>query len=328
MRALLAIAALAGLAGGAAANDTAATVGAGGLVFARTDAIRLASEDLYLSMDEVRVVYRFENLTQSDQPLLIAFPMPDITGDFHINVSYPTDDPDNIFGFSTTFDGEPVDARLDQTVFALGVNRTKDLQKLGVPLAPHALSTEEAVNALDEADKQMLLRLGLIASEEWGEGPYHYPIWTLKSAYVWEAVFPAGETVTVEHRYKPGIGGASTVSFLYDGEYSQRGEYDRKYCLDEPFVNAVRRSLADPEELWSAPYYENWLSYVLSTGANWAGPIGTFRLVVDKGRPENLVSFCGDGVTKTGPTTFELIYNDFWPWEDIEVLFLVRIDTD
>ena len=49
---------------------------------------------------------------------------------------------------------------------------------------------------------------------------------------------------------------------------------------------------------------EQRLDYVLTTGGNWAlGTIGDFKLTIDKGDPENLVSFCGENVKKTGPTT-------------------------
>lgn len=319
--------ALSVLAGPGLANDSSAVLGAGGLVFVKNENIRMVSEDLYLSMDEVRVVYRFENLTDEDQAVLVAFPMPAITGSFHGNVSYPTQDRENIFGFKTTFDGEPVNAVLHQYAFALGVDRTKELLKYNLPLAPHVSETDKALNELPEADKQLLVSLGMVEANDWGASVYYVPIWTLESSYTWEALFPAGQEVTVEHTYKPGIGGASSTVILYDQPEIQ-ANYGLKYCIDDPIKNAVRRNLSNPDDLWSAPFYENWLSYVLTTGANWAGPIGTFRLVVDKGRPENLVSFCGEGVTKTGPTTFEVVHEDFWPWEDINVLFLVRIDTD
>ncbi|HCO55457.1 MAG TPA: hypothetical protein DIT93_10615, partial [Pelagibacterium sp.] len=139
-----------GLALPAHGNDTMATVGVGGLQFAQNENVRMLSEDLYLSMDAVRVTYEFENLTDTDQHVLVAFPMPDIESSPYEMAGFPTDDPENVFGFSTTFDGRPVEAELHQSVFALGVDRTKALQKLGVPLAPHLLSTEDAVNALSE----------------------------------------------------------------------------------------------------------------------------------------------------------------------------------
>ena len=72
--------------------------------------------------------------------------------------------------------------------------------------------------------------------------------------------------------------------------------------------------------------FEEYLSYVITSGANWAGPIGTFRLVIDKG-DTTLVSFCGDGVRKIGPTTFEMIAKDYMPKRDIDVLFIKTIES-
>ena len=50
--------------------------------------------------------------------------------------------------------------------------------------------------------------------------------------------------------------------------------------------------------------------------------IGTFRLIVDKGDPATMVSFCGSNVRKTGPTTFEMVVKDYVPQRDIDILFL------
>ena len=59
---------------------------------------------------------------------------------------------------------------------------------------------------------------------------------------------------------------------------------------------------------------EQRLDYVLTTGGNWAlGTIGDFKLTIDKGEPDNLVSFCGENVRKTGPTTFEMTAKDYYP---------------
>ena len=62
--------------------------------------------------------------------------------------------------------------------------------------------------------------------------------------------------------------------------------------------------------------------YVLTTGANWARPIGSFRLVVDKGKPANLVSFCADGVKKIGPTQYEVRHTNWRPTRDLHVLII------
>ncbi len=50
--------------------------------------------------------------------------------------------------------------------------------------------------------------------------------------------------------------------------------------------------------------------------------IENFKLTIDKGSPDNLVSFCGKGVKKVGPTTFEMTARDFWPERDLDILIL------
>ena len=92
----------------------------------------------------------------------------------------------------------------------------------------------------------------------------------------------------------------------------------------------MKKSLQDPDDLYSAPYTESWISYIWSTGANWGGPIGKFHLTIDKGDPKNLVSFCWDGkVTKTGPTTFEMEATDWYPpyGRELEILILNHQDA-
>ena len=65
--------------------------------------------------------------------------------------------------------------------------------------------------------------------------------------------------------------------------------------------------------------------YVLRTGANWSGPIKEFRLVVDKGDPDSLVSFCGERVRRLSPTQFEVKLNDYTPEGDLSVLILKKL---
>ena len=61
---------------------------------------------------------------------------------------------------------------------------------------------------------------------------------------------------------------------------------------------------------------------MLTTGANWRSPIGSFRLVVDKGKPGNLVSFCETGIKKIGPTQFEVRHSNWKPTGDLHVLII------
>lgn len=318
----------------AAANDTTATLGAGGLTFLTTETVQMMTEDLYVSPSEVRVTYTFRNLGDSDEPTLVAFPMPDITGSPDFMVSVPTQDAENLFGFETLVDGEPVAAQLHQYAFANNIEYTDYLANLGLPLAPHTQQTIEAVNALDEATKEEMVRTGLVVPMEWSDsadGPMkreYFPVWTLKSTYSWETTFPAGETVTVEHRYAPSVGGTVTVVALIEGaeDYDPAAESIAKYCIEDSLLAAVRKSGVKQEGGWvDYPYYDTWLQYIWSTGSNWSGPIGEFTLTIDKGDPKNFVSFCWDGeVTKTGPTTFQARASDFFPpWDrELEILIL------
>jgi hypothetical protein len=312
------------------ANDSMATLGAGGLTFVTTDKVEMLSEDLSISPGEVKVVYTFRNDGPTDQHVLVAFPLPDITGDGDFTVAIPTEDPANIFGFETTLDGRPVEATLHQYAFAVGIDETVYLKQLGVPLAPFGEATQKAVNALSDAAHQRMLELGLVIPMTYdagqGEQTDFTPVWTLKSTYSWEGNFPAGKTVTVVHSYKPSVGGTVATTFLAppsDGE-DRAAEYRQKYCTDKDFIRAVRKTLKDPADPFSAPYTESWLSYIWSTGANWNGPIHDFHLTIDKGNPKALVSFCWDGkVTKTGPTTFSMHATGFSPPDhELEILLL------
>eukprot|EP00919_Chromeraceae_sp_WS-2016_P048609 GHVR01115114.1.p1 GENE.GHVR01115114.1~~GHVR01115114.1.p1 ORF type:complete len:161 (+),score=12.19 GHVR01115114.1:130-612(+) len=154
-----------------------------------------------------------------------------------------------------------------------------------------------------------------------------FPAWTYRATYTWEATFPAGKTVEVVHTYTPSVGGTVGVSFLSEPRdgYDPARDYAQKYCIDDDFINAVRKTLTNPDEPWSALFTESWISYILTTGGNWAGNgIEKFRLMVDKGDPKNLVSFCGDGVKKIGPTTFEMVQDNFWPDKELNILILNR----
>ncbi|TKB78553.1 MAG: DUF4424 domain-containing protein, partial [Mesorhizobium sp.] len=153
------------------------------------------------------------------------------------------------------------------------------------------------------------------------------PFWQLRSTYWWRSTFPANKAVHVSHRYKPSVGGTSSVSFFYDGQFQgQYAAYKTRYCMDGTFENAVRKAAKDDPDGYPK-YFENRIAYILTTGGNWAsGNIGTFKLTVDKGDPKNLVSFCGENVRKVGPTTFEMKAQNFYPEHDIDILLLEPSD--
>ena len=71
------------------ANDTMATLEAGGLVFTRSDEITMAREDLYISPEKVEVKYLYRNTSDKPVSTIVAFPMPKIGGPVEIMSAVP-----------------------------------------------------------------------------------------------------------------------------------------------------------------------------------------------------------------------------------------------
>ncbi|CAN7469922.1 DUF4424 domain-containing protein [Rhizobium sp. LjRoot254] len=313
----------------AVANDTTAELKTGGLVYTRSDAVSMEEEKLYISPQEVRVDYVFRNTSDAAVETYVAFPMPDIQGGPDQNIDAGDVESDNFLGFSVTQDGADVKPSLQQRVYVGNLDMTDAVVAAGVPMNPQSQAAREALKKLPPETIEDWLTRGLVIPDIYDDGSgmktEYAPIWTLKSAYYWKTSFPTGEDVNVSHRYRPSVGGTVATTFL-DENNEPKGErfeeYKKKFCVDDAFVKLAKKSNADMNA--SEPHLvENWISYVLSTGSNWAGPIKKFTLTVDKGEADNFVSFCGQGVKKTGPTTFELTATDFYPEKDLDILLLV-----
>ncbi len=316
----------------AAANDSSAELATGGLVLVRNDDIEMRAEDLYVSAEEVRVHYRFFNTSPRDVTLRVAFPMPDITvAHQDENISIPTESPDNFLQFSTTVNGRPVASEIEQRVFARGQEQTRFLKELAIPLAPHLAATNAALDRLRPAERTEVLRRGLGEIEEFDAGKgmekHLAARWTLKTTYHWQQVFAAGVETVIEHRYRPSVGASVQTSIggpvIRDDTYT--AAMMKKYCIDRDFVSAVAKARQQAKSAYGAPFSEQRIDYILETGGNWAGPIGEFRVVIDKGETTSLVSFCGEGVRKIGPTQFEMRKTNFTPKGNLAVLILKRL---
>jgi hypothetical protein len=143
-------------------------------------------------------------------------------------------------------------------------------------------------------------------------------LWGVQDLWWWEQTFPAGRDLRVEHSYQPGLGG--TVPAPWAAWYGGRDAAGERaaYCIDSAFLAGVAAG-----EGRGLLYEPRTLGYILTTGGNWKGPIGRFRLVVDKGAPDTLVSFCGEGVRRLDATRFEVVRENWSPDRDLRVLFMV-----
>jgi len=316
----------------ALANDSSAELATGGLIFVHNDNVEMRSEDLSISAKQVDVRYRFFNKAASDVTVLVAFPMPEVrvAGPDDL-ISLPTQDPVNLLAFITTVNGKPVKTQVEQHVFAAGIDRTALLTSLGVPLAPHLQSTNEALDRLPRDKWDELIRVGLAEIEEYdaGKGPEKHlsARWGLRTTFYWEQTFPAKAETVIEHHYRPSVGGSVQTSLGSPAAAKEAwyADYKRKYCLDSDFLATIERLRKAAKSEFGPPYSEERIEYVLRTGANWSGTIGQFHLTIDKGDASSLVSFCGDGVKKTGDTKFEMTKTNFSPAGDLAVLILKKM---
>jgi hypothetical protein len=321
MKRISAIAAALALAAPVAANDSTAGHSAGGLVLTRSADIDMVSEDLFLSADQVRVRYVFRNRSARPVRTVVAFPMPDrdLTEAHFSDVAYPKD-------FRTLVGGRPVAMAVERRALHGGADRTGLLAAMG--LTPQ--SEFGALDRLPAAQRARLETMGLAVIDEYDGGKgwerHLVPAWTVKETWHWEQVFPAGRDLVVEHSYRPGTGG-SVGTALAMAEFRASPEGRRMladYCVDASFLAGVDRLARRV----GGTVPEQRIGYVLTTGANWRAPIGTFRLVVDKGAAENLVSFCGEGVRKVSPTRFETVRRNWRPDRDLEVLIVMPGGSD
>ena len=207
----------------AAANNSTAQLGAGGLQLVRNLTIELLSEDLYVSAKEVRVTYRFRNTTDAPVTYLVAFPLPvlDAIVPEAMNVMLPDADSENFVGFTVTVDGKKIEPSVEARVTALGVDRTTVLQRYGLPLNP--VSSYQTLQTAPTPEKSELERLGLVYLD-----PYDVEAtWKLETTFYWEQTFPPGKEITVTHSYRPVTG----YGFFGDWVFNDP-VYRDKYCID------------------------------------------------------------------------------------------------
>lgn len=135
-------------------------------------------------------------------------------------------------------------------------------------------------------------------------------------AYYWEQTFPVDGPVYIRYRYRPVIGKGASLPATALLKMTEAGGY----CLDGAFRASVYYKVT--REKYSYASYDD-ISCSLAGAKNWAGGmIGNFRLVVDKGSPDALVTFCGSDIKKISPTKSEFQISNFRPRRDIHVFIL------
>lgn len=317
------------------ANDTTATLSAGGLELTVSPDIAMEKEELYLSTKDVRVSYLFRNTSKADIQTRVAFPMPEVPFGPIDNVVLPQPDKDNFVGFTVKVDGEqirpelhiralsaPVDGDAQKPAFPPDTDMTEAVHRAGLPINAGLESWKAKLSAMSDDARKVLVSEGLLYDGDGDASPDGLsPQWSMRETYHWQQTFPADKAVKVEHHYKP----VSGMSF-FAGDASDmdaiNATFSKNYCLDQSGLAGIRRLINKARSASAAGKDTTYVfatetEYVLHTGANWKGPIGDFRMTIDKLFPDAVLSTCVEGIVKTGPTTFTVERKHFTPDHDV-----------
>lgn len=337
------------LAGHARANDSSSVLAAGGLVLVKTDAISIEREDLTLSPRQVRVRYEMRNKGASPVALRVAFPLPelpvDTPGGLDIAdrngevvahaIDLPTSERPNFLGFAVWANGKYVEPEVEvRALLPDGRNIAAELREIGgwsLVTSPRLLvdiaDLRSHVGARYDVGPSMLRQLralGAIAGTDAA-----WAAWKTYVTFHWLQTFAPGVTI-IEHRYLPAVG-----RFLFNrsngtwvgGAVGEPDNLDKAYCIDKTTSRALD-NLASQDRNG----YLNGVSlaYILTTGANWSGPIRTFHLTVDGQTPPpgggkvRTLSLCSEmPLRQTAPMRLEGTVRDYVPNSDLRVLMAV-----
>lgn len=310
------------------ANDSAAELSIGGLKFVQSDDIAMDSEDLRISLDRVNVRYQFANTSAKPVTLTVAFPLPDIDLSEAENIALPSADPVNFVDFETRIDGVPAPLKIDQRAMVGDRDVSALLAQFKLPLLPIG-GREIRVADLPEATRTKLADQGLLMPVRTDEkGRQQYAVaWTTKTSAVREQTFLPERKVLVEHQYRPSVG-TSSDTILRPGLRRNKAlaaevqRYRKDYCVSDAFLADLDKR-AGNAQINTPMLQERRISYVLKTGANWAGPIRSFKLSIDPGS-DRLVSFCHGRLKPTAPDGLEFTATDFKPDSDLKILIIGR----
>jgi len=302
----------------AAANDTLATLGAGGLVPAKSTQISMEREDLQISMHQVTVRYLFRNHSAQDVEATVAFPLPELEGGTveHVPLQLPHRSQVNFVDFAVTVGGKAVAVQTEVRALHDGRDITDRLRAAGLPVSVIDEHFGEAVRKLSAAQRRQFEKDELVVSDDGGSR--YWPNWKTKVQFYWTQRFPARGTVEVQHQYRPVVGG-SYLTAADDG-----ASRIKPYCGGPEIVPQIlavkkRHPLKNPDE---PALYEKQIQYILTTANNWSGPIADFKLTVIADSPDDIVLTCLLGLKRLGPTRYELVRNNFRPVRDLDLLIL------
>lgn len=333
------------------ADDSAASIAAGGLVARRETRIVMAKEVLRISETKVVVDYDFRNDTDQDVTTEVAFPIPPYKNEF------PEGDAQeqSFQSFRLWVDGRRVSYAIEAKATLKGTDVTSLLvaDRIDIPTFGHF---DDSVNAkheeqisvrdfsrLPKDSQSQLLKEGLF--EDQGGGLV-ISLYTVHLQYHWTQTFPAHSTVHIRHEYTPVVGyemmPLKTIQLvLQPPEANAFAKLDqsirddvsllKSFCAEPGFLRGLENGVeaADPDGRQYA--YPQWVDFILTTANTWRQPIEDFTLIVERPQSEKdrawrrtLVSFCSPNngsVEKIDADHFQVHLTNFVPASNLHIGF-------
>ena len=299
------------LTGAAHANDSMGTVSTSGIKYLKNPHIDMQSEDLHISEKQIRVHYKFKNTTAQDITETVLFPLPIVPA---VTVSDFADTKGLVDSFRIYVNGKPV--RPQAHVRAYFERRNGSLVDVTADLKKCGLSDQELMHPWtkkqdgEKIDSKIgacrSAKVQSMLSKQTDELSY----WSSQIIYSWKQTFKAGSVTEIKHQYTPLVGG----SFLPSLKAKDSKAFIDEYCMDENFLKNFKN--VKEEKVY------HHLGYILTTGANWAKPIGKFTLTIDR-EPNTVLSLCWDkSLRKVGPNRFQAVKENFLPKKDLDIIFV------
>ncbi|HME58770.1 MAG TPA: DUF4424 family protein [Terracidiphilus sp.] len=333
----------------ALADDSVASIAAGGLVPRRETRIVMAREVLQISLKKIVVDYDFRNDTDQDVTTEVAFPVPPyeydlVDGDI---------DEQSFSSFRLFVGDKPIPFKTEVKATLDGRDVTGVLVADKIDIASFGHTDESAGDEtggnfpirdlirLPKTEQEQLKAMGLFNMDE----GFLLASWSVHLQYHWRQVFPAHSTVHIRHEYSPVVGSKSltpspeviplTNKPPYVRDAAKLNASDRDdlnllvdFCPDTPilreFASKVYVESDGRRYVVLGPY---WVDFILTSANTWQRPIEDFTLIIERPFLDErwtLVSFCSPGkgkVEKLDSDHFQVHLTNFVPRSELHIGF-------
>ncbi|OIQ94152.1 hypothetical protein GALL_238810 [mine drainage metagenome] len=315
------------------ANDSIGYLGAGGIEFKKSEDISMEKEILTVSRNLIRVEYEFLNTTSKPIKETIFFPMPFYGFDFGCSPEHSG----KLEEFKVWADGVKLSPSRTVRARLKGKDVTFRLHELG--FTDEDIAEYRGIEGNCGSDDtppptgifakkiDALVKDGLAENIVNNDRTqfrtvFARALWETAYFYSWEQEFPPLKRVKVVHEYIPFRGGGVWwYDFRKAEAFKTQWAADvKKFCITDGTIGAGNKIQIE-NNVEAFPW--NSVQYVLTTGANWAGPIKDFTLNLKKRSKNEIVSLCFDDgqFKKTDDLTITSHINGFVPTKDVTAIF-------